>query len=230
RTGEVREVGLARRAVPGDEPRQADVDRSRVPVLRHSDRRGQVAGNAQAADEVLARSAREHGEVDTTCPPTRHEAVHALVHRTVTADDDEELRAVDRRAGGELAEVPGRLGDQRIAAQPLRRRLPRDLRPPPPSRPVGRGRVDEEDDVSAQCFALAVAVASATRVIRSTALRSSSSVIRVKTPSTTMSLTVNRQPAWTPRIAPTVNSAAASISTPRTPRFDHRSYWPSSGL
>ena len=39
------------------------------------------------------------------------------------------------------------------------------------------------------------------RVIRSTAARSSSSVIRVNSPSTTMSLTVSRQPASTPRSA-----------------------------
>jgi hypothetical protein len=45
-----------------------------------------------------------------------------------------------------------------------------------------------------------------------------------------MSLTVSRQPACTPRSAPIVNSADASISTARTPRFDQRSYWPSSGL
>ena len=37
-------------------------------------------------------------------------------------------------------------------------------------------------------------------------------------------------PGLTPRIAATVNSAAASISTASTPRFDQRSYWPSSGL
>ena len=36
--------------------------------------------------------------------------------------------------------------------------------------------------------------------------------------------------AETPRSAPTVKSAAASISTPRIPRFDQRSYWPPSGL
>ena len=77
---------------------------------------------------------------------------------------------------------------------------------------------------------------SATRVIRSTAARSSSSVIRVKTPSTTMSETVRRQPPWIPDtlpippIAATVKSADASISTPRTPRLDQRSYWPPSGL
>jgi hypothetical protein len=68
------------------------------------------------------------------------------------------------------------------------------------------------------------------RVMRSTAAFSSSSEMRVNTPSTTMSETVSRQPAWTPRRAPTVKSAAASISTASTPRFDQRSYWPSSGL
>ena len=73
-------------------------------------------------------------------------------------------------------------------------------------------------------------MASATRVIRSTAAFISSSVTRLNSPSTMMSLTISRQPAWTPRSAPTVKSAAASISTARTPRFDQRSYWPSSGL
>ena len=45
-----------------------------------------------------------------------------------------------------------------------------------------------------------------------------------------MSLTVSRQPASTPRSAPTVKSAAASISTASTPRFDQRSYWPVVGV
>ena len=67
-------------------------------------------------------------------------------------------------------------------------------------------------------------------VIRSTEAFSSSSVMRVKTPSTTLSLTVRKLADWTPRIAPTVKSAAASISTASTPRDDHRSYCPSFGL
>jgi hypothetical protein len=45
-----------------------------------------------------------------------------------------------------------------------------------------------------------------------------------------MSLTVRRHPDWTPRSAPTVKSAEASISTASTPRYDQRSYWFSSGL
>ena len=43
-------------------------------------------------------------------------------------------------------------------------------------------------------------------------------------------LTVQKQPASTPRSAATVKSAAASISTARTPRAAQRSYWPSFGL
>ena len=45
-----------------------------------------------------------------------------------------------------------------------------------------------------------------------------------------MSLTVSRQAASTPLSAATVKSAAASISTPSTPRDDQRPYWPASGL
>ena len=75
-----------------------------------------------------------------------------------------------------------------------------------------------------------MATSSAIRVMRSTAARRSSSEMRVNSPSTTMSLTVSRQPVSTPRSAPTVKSADASISTASTPRFDQRSYWPSSGL
>ena len=101
----------------------------------------------------------------------------------------------------QLGEVAGRLGDERVARSAERRRPA--LASSGQRRPVDavrRRRVDEEDGAA---NGLAVAVASATRVIRSTAARSSSSEMRLNSPSTTMSLTVSRQPAWTPRSAPT---------------------------
>ena len=74
-----------------------------------------------------------------------------------------------------------------------------------------------------------VTVASATRVIRSTAARSSSSVIRVNSPSTTMSLTVRRQPACTFFNAPIVKTKEIRFSRTK-PRFSFSAKVPAGQL
>src|SRR5207248_5489874 len=227
--GEVREVRLGRRAVPCVETRVSDVDRPRVPVPRDLDRPAEILRDPQAADEVLSGPARKHRELGVERAAGCDEAVHRLVDGTVAADHDEDFRPALDGNHGELAEVAGRLGDERLAPQAASCRLSRDLGPAASGRSVRGRRIDEKDGLG-QCLSPAVAVASATFVMRSTAARSSSSEMRLNSPSTTMSLTVSRQPPCTPRNAATVNSAAASISTARTPRFDQRSYWPSSGL
>src|SRR5205807_237962 len=179
----------------------------------------------ERAREVPTGAAGDHGDLDAASP---RDAVDDLVHRAVAADDDEQLRTIVRRARGELGELSRRAREKRVPGQAGGGRAMCDLGPSASRRAVRRRRVDEEDGF--QWSLSAVTVASATRVMRSTASRSSSSVIRLNSPSTTMSLTVSRQPAWTARSAPTVKRADASISTASTPRFDQRSYWPSSGL
>src|ERR671930_422707 len=74
----------------------------------------------------------------------------------------------------EPAELTWLLREEGVAREPGRGGPPRDLRPPSSRRAVRRRRVDEEDR-AAQCLS-AVTVSSATRVMRSTAARNSSSV------------------------------------------------------
>src|SRR5437660_702647 len=201
----------------------AEVELARSSCARNMDSLVEARRKSVRPREILAGPLREHRELDAATGGS----VHHLIYRAVTADDDEEIGVRLAREVGELAR-PGR--HSRLSGEPEVPRAPLELGPALARGAVRRRGIDEEDR-AAQCqYSPAVTVASATFVIRSTAARSSSSLIRVKTPSTTMSLTVSRQPACTPRIAPTVNSAAASISTASTPRFDQRSYCPSSGL
>jgi hypothetical protein len=81
------------------------------------------------------------------------------VERAVTADDDEQLRAVVDRLARELGELARRLGEERVADEPLVGGDVRQLRPALSRRPVGRRRVDEEDRL-AQCAPIAVRSAS----------------------------------------------------------------------
>jgi hypothetical protein len=70
------------------------------------------------------------------------------VQGPVAADDDEQLGAVLDRAASQLGQVAGRLGEERVAGEPLRGGDVRDLRPALSRRPVGRRRVDEEDGLA----------------------------------------------------------------------------------
>jgi hypothetical protein len=67
------------------------------------------------------------------------------VERTVAADDDEQLGSLVDGARRELGQVAGRLGEERVAGEPLPRGDVRDLGPALARRPVRRRRVDEED-------------------------------------------------------------------------------------
>jgi len=140
-----------------------------------------------------------------------------------------------RGARAEPAAELGRIGRRQPVVLELLRELDDGLRPEAAVEVVveehlrrGPERVELERrypfaaaDAGARC---PVATASAMRVIRSTAARISSSLIRVNVPSMTMSDTSSRQPPRAPLSAATVNNAAASISTARTPRFDQRAY------
>ena len=114
--------------------------------------------------------------------------VRDLVHGPVAADHDEQLRAAVRRLARERAELARRA--RRRACRPSSPRCAARCAISGqrlPGRAVVRRRVDEEDGVANE-----VAVASATRVIRSTAAFISSSEIRLNSPSTTMSLTTQQ--------------------------------------
>jgi hypothetical protein len=69
------------------------------------------------------------------------------VHGPVPADGDEQRRAGPGLAR-ELGQVPGPLGEERVALQPERGRLVRQLRPAPPGRTGLGRRVDQEDRVA----------------------------------------------------------------------------------
>jgi len=98
--------------------------------------------DAVRADEVPARAARDHGELDAV---ESRDAVRDLVDGAVAADDDQQRRTVVDGAARERAELAGRVGEERVALQAPGRGTVRDLGPSPARRPVVGGRVDEED-------------------------------------------------------------------------------------
>src|SRR5581483_7928227 len=217
-------------AAPGAVAHPARVDRSRVAVERDAYGVVELLRQPVRSPEVHPGAERDRRELDVSS----RDAVDDLVEGAVAADRDHERRTVVDRACRELDQVAGPLREARLALEPGARGTRRELGPAAARAPGVGGRVDEEDDAGhprpARRSQSPTATSSAMRVMRSSAARRSSSLIRVNSPSTTMSETVSRQPLSTPRSAPIVNSAAASISTARTPRFDQRSYWPSSGL
>ena len=144
---DVREQRLALGAVPAEVVRPAEVDLARAPAQRDLDRGLELARDAVGADEVPARPARDHGELDVEAG----DPVDDLVHRPVAADRHEQRRAAVRRLARELDQVAGPLGEQRVALQPERGRPVGELGPAPPGRAVlGRG-VDQEDGVANGC-------------------------------------------------------------------------------
>ena len=141
--GDVREQRLAFGAVPAEVARAPKVDLSRPAAQRDLDRGLELARDAVGADEVPAGAARDHGQLDVEAG----DPVDDLVHGAVAADRHEQRR---RRRGlaRELGQVARPLGEQRVALQPERGRLVRELRPAPTRRAVlGRG-VDQEDRVA----------------------------------------------------------------------------------
>jgi len=69
----------------------------------------------KAADEILAGSAREHGELDVGGHAGGEKAVDDLVDCSVPSDHDEQLRAALDGAGREAAELGGALREKRVA-------------------------------------------------------------------------------------------------------------------
>ena len=141
--------------------------------------------------------------ITASSTPRSRDAVHDLVHGAVAADDDEQRRAVVDGVARELDELAAALGEERVAR---RGRAPRarcaisgQRLPVEPPADAGLTR----KTVPQWLMVARSPSSSASRVMRSTAARSSSSEMRVNSPSTTMSLTVSRQPAWTPRSAAT---------------------------
>jgi hypothetical protein len=77
------------------------------------------------------------------------EAVDDLVDRAVAADGDEQARAGGNRIAGEVGQVSGPLGEERVATQATLVRGPRDLGPAAAGRPVVGGGIDQEDGLGA---------------------------------------------------------------------------------
>ena len=139
---DVGEEGLAVAPVPAAVPRPAEVDHAGPPAQSDLDGRFEASRDAVGADEVPARAARDHRQLDVLAPG---DPVHDLVDGAVAADDDEQARAAVGRRPRELRELPGPLGEERVAPQPERGRRMRELGPAPAGRAVLRGGVDEED-------------------------------------------------------------------------------------
>ena len=118
----------------------------------------------------------------------------------------------------ELDQVARPLREERLARRArARARAVRELGPALARRAVVGRRVDEEDGAGRSESEVGDVAARAC-VIRSTAARSSSSLIRVNSPSTTMSLTVSRQPDSTPRSAADGEERRTPPSRPRARR------------
>jgi hypothetical protein len=95
------------------------------------------------AHEVHPRADRDRRQLRLAA--RADESVRDLVQRPVAADRDDEGRAVARRALGQLDQVLGALGEERLALEPEVRRAVRERRPALARDAVVRRRVDEED-------------------------------------------------------------------------------------
>jgi len=67
------------------------------------------------------------------------------VHRAVASDDDELRRTVGGRLCGQLAQMAGPLGEERVARQAEGGSAASQLGPATASGATGRSRIDEED-------------------------------------------------------------------------------------
>jgi hypothetical protein len=97
--------------------------------------------------EVHAGSERDRRELRR--PARADDAVRRLVERPVAAGGDDEAGAGARRLLGELDQVAGTLGEERLALEPELRGAVRELRPAAAGGAVARRRVDEEDGAGA---------------------------------------------------------------------------------
>ena len=231
--GEVREVPPRPRRRPGREARPGRRRSVRPCLRRRPPAPARRRAGSRTPREVVARSARDRGQLGRRSGSTAHEAVHGLVHRPVAADRHDQAgpllappAAPGRRMARPLAEerlageagFGGQAGELRPAASASTRS------PTPGSR--GRRCRNGLGPSRGRRWPRPAPAPSSGRPRG----RISSSVMRTNSPSTSTSLTVSRQPAFTLRSAPSVKSTAASISTARMPRSDQRWYWPSSGL
>jgi hypothetical protein len=79
-----------------------------------------------------------------------HQPVHHLVEGAVAADRDDERGAVAGRPLGQLDQVAGPVGEERLALEPELGGAMRELGPALAGRAVARRGIDEEDGRSAQ--------------------------------------------------------------------------------
>src|SRR5205823_9014409 len=111
--GKVGEVGAGLAVLRG-EGRAADVDGAHSAAARHLERGVEATGDPEAAGEVLARAEREDGQLDGLSESGLKESVCDLVHRSVASDDDELSRTAGSRLCGQLAQMAGPLGEERV--------------------------------------------------------------------------------------------------------------------
>ena len=140
---DVGDVPLRVGAVPGAVRDAADVDGPHDAVACGSDRFRELRRDPVRAHEVHAGADRDRRQLARR--PRPDESVHHLVQRAVAADRDDERRALGGRALRQLDQVPGPLGEERLALEPEVRRPVGELGPALPGDAVVRRRVDEED-------------------------------------------------------------------------------------
>jgi hypothetical protein len=123
--------------------------------VRHGEGVVEAARDVEGADEVTARAAMDNRELGAfgAC-----QAVDDLVDRPVPTDRDEQACSARDRFTGEVGQVSGPLGEERVAAQPALVRRARDLRPAAAGGPVVRGRIDQEDGLGANASEAPLAV------------------------------------------------------------------------
>ena len=141
----IREPRLALEAGPGVEGRPPEVDLARRPVAGDLERSFELVRDPERADEVAAGSAVDDCELDAV---DSGDPVHDLVHRSVAANRDQELRASRRGLPREVGEVTLLLGEVCVSLEPALGRDPRHLRPAFPGGAVVGRRVDQEDRVA----------------------------------------------------------------------------------
>ena len=122
----------------------------------------EVLADAVGACEVPAGAARDQRQLDSVASS---DPLDDLVDGPVSADDDEQRGALVRRPTGQVPELTGRVGEDRLATKPGGVSGLGDVRPPFPRLPVRRGGIDEKDGLVGQRYFSAVIVRSARSVI-----------------------------------------------------------------
>ena len=175
----------------------AGVDRPRRPVERRRGRRRRTCAGSRRCGRSPCRC-RAGSSPARRRDPRRRSPTSFSVPSPPTATTSVAPPSTAARASS--IRWPGRSEKSVSPLQPELRCAVRQLGPA-----LARGAVVDAG-LTRKTVSVAnaeMATSSAIRVMRSTAARRSSSEMRVNSPSTTMSLTVSRQPASTPRSAPT---------------------------